>query len=54
MQELKERIRREGKVLLAFLAKTMGTRYFWAQMAARAMPLASAVRTMVMSPTERG
>ena len=31
----------------------MGTRYFWAQIAARAMPLASAVRTMVMSPTSK-
>ncbi len=39
--------------LLAFLAKTMGTPYRAAQMVARAMPLASAVRTMVISDTSK-
>ena len=39
--------------LLAFLANTMGTPYFWAHTVARGMPLASAVSTMVMSFTSK-
>ena len=39
--------------LLAFLANTMGTPYLLAQMVARAMPLASAVSTMVILLTSK-
>ncbi len=39
--------------LLAFLANSMGTPNFWAHTVARAMPLASAVSTVVILLTSK-